>query len=289
MRIRTRWVAAAVLVVVGAGCTVDASRTSGTAAQTSVSLSRGTLPALASASIGFAADVENGPPGLIDPAKVDSLIVTVDSVKVLPDSVLAAHHPGEPWGPPGADSTVARMGGGPLGPGSHGPGGRDHFPFGPGGRRDSLRGRDSTILRDSLGWGKLDEDWYVLTATGNTHLNLMKLPTDTTSGVLLAVGTVPAGTYGAARLFVSNATMWFDTAIVVDSTLTFQPNVGYPVTIPSGPESGFKTRAGFTVAAGQTEVALVFDAQASVRGAVVTRDGKILIAPVMDGHGHPPH
>jgi hypothetical protein len=279
----------ALAAVAAAGCSTDATRTS-SATQTRILISQGTLPTLASAALGFAADVAVGPPGAIDPAKVDSLTVTVDSVQVLPDSLLALRHAGEPWGPPGADSIVKRLGGGPLGPGGPpGPGfgGRAHFPFGPGGMRDSLRERDSTMLRDTLAWGKLDEDWYTLEISGNRHLDLMHLPTDTASGLQLAVGTVPAGTYGGARVFVSNATIWFNTAITSDSGVTFQPNVGYPVTIPSGPESGIDTRAGFTIAQGASDVVLVFDVASAIRHAEVTRDGKILIMPVMDGHGHP--
>jgi hypothetical protein len=279
------WILLAAAAVAAAGCNTDATRTS-SGTQTRVLISRGTLPTLASAALGFSADITNGPPGAIDSATVDSLTITVDSVQVLPDSLLARRHAGEPWGPPGADSVVKRMGGGPLGPGEPGFGGREHFPFGPGGMRDSLRQRDSTMLRDTLAWGKLNEDWYTLEISGNRHLDLIHLPTDTASGLQLADGAVPAGIYGGARLFVSGATIWFNTTITTDSGVTFQPNVGYPVTIPSGPESGIKTRAGFTIAQGASDVVLVFDVASAVRHAEVTRDGKIRIMPVMDGHGH---
>jgi hypothetical protein len=280
------WLLLAAATVAAAGCSTDTARTAGVS-QAQVSISRGTLPALSAMTAGITADLTGGPPGFIDPAKVDSLTVTVTSVEVLPDSLLARRHPGEPWGPPGADSVVEHMGGGPLGPGGHGFGGREHFPFGPGGMRDSLRQRDSTMLRDTLGWGKLNEDWYTLAVAGNGHLDLLHLPTDTANGLHLAVGTVPAGTYGGARLFVSDATIWFNSAVVAgDSGVTFQPNVGYPVTIPSGPESGIKTRAGFTLPDGATDVVLVFDVDAAIRHAVATRDGKILIVPEMGGFGH---
>jgi hypothetical protein len=282
------WILLAAAAVAAAGCSTDPSHAVG-ASQTRVSLSQGALPA-PSAATGLSADFTGGPPGLIAPATVDSLTVTVDSVQVLPDSELALRHRGEPWGPPGADSVVHRLGGGPFGPGGPGGegfGGREHFPFGPGGMRDSLRQRDSTALCDSLGWGKLNEDWYTLEVAGNGHLDLLHLPTDTTSGLQLAVGAVPAGSYGGARLFVSAATIWFNATVVShDSDFTFLPNVGYPVTIPSGPKSGIRTRAGFTIPDGASEVLLVFDVDAAIRHAVATHDGKIRIVPEMGGSGH---
>jgi hypothetical protein len=293
------WVTLAAAVA-AAGCSTDATRTSNGAAQTNLSISQGSLPALASAALGFSADVADGPPGLIDPAHVDSLIVTVDSVEVLPDSLLAWQHRCRHWGPPGSDTDADAMGGGPTGPvgdgqhcdGQHHDGEHHDGPFGEGGMRDSLRLRDSTELRDSLGWGKLDEDWYRLTLlpAGSGHLDLMHLPTDTASGLQLAVGTVPAGSYGGARLFVSGAKIYFDTVITSrDSAVTFKPDTGYTVTFPSGEHSGIKTRAGFTILEGATDVVLIFDVGAMVRHAVALRDGRILIAPVLRGFGHRHH
>ena len=276
--------------VVAVGCSTDATRRTSGASQTNLSISQGSLPALASAALGFSADLNDGPPGPIDPAKVDSLIVMVDSVEVLPDSLLAHRHRGEPWGPPGADSEVERMGGGPLGPGGHHDGDGRHFPFGEGGLRDSLRLRDSTMLRDSLGWGHLDEDWYTLAVSGSGHLDLMHLPTDTASGLLLAVGTVPAGSYRGARLFVSDARIYFNAVIASrDSAVTFKPDTGYTVTIPSGEHAGIRTRAGFTIPEGATDVVLIFDIGATVRHAVALHDGRILIVPVLGGFGHRHH
>ncbi len=293
MRHRTwhdlRWGALA-MVVVAAACGTDATRTpSGKAAQVNLSLSRGALPALASAAVGFSADLNDGPNGLIDPAHVDSLIVFVDSVQVLPDSELALEHAGEHWGPEMPDSEAEHMGGGLMGPGDGHEGDGEHFPFGPGGIRDSIRLRDSTELRDSLGWGRLDEDWFRLTlvVSGSGRLDLMHLPTDTADGLHLAVGTVPAGSYRGARLFVHGATIYFDTTITSpDSGVTFKPDTGYAVTIPAGEHAGIRTRAGFTIPQGAVDVVLVFDANATLRHAVALRDGTIIIVPVLGGFGH---
>ena len=262
------------LAALGAGCASDTSRTAGTG-QATVSLSQAALLPAASLS---GAESDSGPPGMIPASAVDSLVVAVTSVEVLPESLLARRHPGEQWG--GRDGGPGGMGFGPGRPGGRpeGPG-----PFGPHGMRDSLRMRDSTQLRDSLGWGRLREDWYTLDVTGSGHLDLMHLPTDTGTGLVLAVGTVPAGAYTGARIVVSTATIWFDTTFTIGGT-TFVPGTGYTVTIPSGPEVGIRTRAGFTIAEGASEVQLLFDAQEMVRGLLVTPSGAILLTPPMMGH-----
>jgi hypothetical protein len=254
-------VAAAALAVLAIGCSNDTTRIPGTA-QTTVSISQAVLPAAALFSV---MDGDSGRPGIIRRSMVDSLIVAVTQVEVLPESLLARRHHGERWGGRGAD------------------GGHDGRPEGHRGPRDSLRMRDSTILRDSLGWGHLSDDWYTLDVTGSGHLDLMHLPTDSGSGLVLAVGTVPAGEYAGARLIVSTATIWFDTTLTIGGT-TFVPGTGYPVTIPSGPEVGIRTRAGFTIAEGSSEVQLLFDPEATIRGVVVTPNGDIILAPPKLGH-----
>jgi hypothetical protein len=276
-----------VLAATAAACSVDGTSSASAGSRTTVSISQGSLPAIAASAVGFSADFGYGPPGPIDPAHVDSLIVTVDSVQVLPDSLLAHRHAGEPWGPPDSDGRMQRLGDGPLGPSAPSYHFGRYFPFGPGGIRDSLRMRDSTMLRDSLGWGMLAEDWYTLQLSGSGHLDLMHLPTDTANALMLAVGTVPPGEYGAARLFVSDAKIYFDTTITSrDSAVTFLPDTGYTVTIPSAARSGIKTRAGFTIPDGASDVVLLFDVATSVRHAVALRDGTILIVPVLGGFCH---
>ena len=286
-----------VLAATAAACSFDGGSNASVSSRTTVSISQGSLPAIAASAVGFSADLGYGSPGLIDPAHVDSLIVTVDSVQVLPDSVLAWRYRCRHWGPPGSETDTVVTTGGLLGPSGYGydcdgpyAGERHswwrwHGPFEEGGIRDSLRTRDSTMLRDSLGWGMLAEDWYTLQLSGNSHLDLKHLPTDTASALLLAVGTVPAGDYGAARLFVSDAKIYLDTTITTrDSSVTLLPDTGYTVTIP-----GIKTRAGFTIPDGSSEVVLLFDVDSSVRGAIVLRDGTILMVPVLGGFCHRHH
>jgi hypothetical protein len=251
---------AVAFALVAAGCSNDTANLAGTT-QTTVSLSQAVLPASAVTAAFSITDGDSGRPGLIRRSMVDSLIVAVTQVEVLPESILAARHHGEMWGHRGHE-------------GEH---------DGHHGMRDSLGLRDSTMLRDSLGWGHLSEDWYTLDVSGSGHLDLMHLPTDSASGLVLAVGTVPAGDYAGARLLVSTATIYFDTTFTV-GTVTYVPGTGYPVTIPSGPEVGIRTRAGFTIATGATEVQLLFDPEATIRGALVTRTGDIILAPPMMGH-----
>lgn len=290
------------LAATAAACSSDGTSTASTGSLTTLSMSRGSLPAIAASAVGFSADFGHGSPGPIDPAHVDSLIVTVDSVQVLPDSVLAWQHRCRHWGPPGSDTDTVVTSGGLLGPagygyqcegsdfGRHHDGRHRHGPFEQGGMRDSLRLRDSLQLRDSLGWGHLAEDWYTLQLSGSGHLDLMHLPTDTANALMLAVGTVPPGSYGAARLFVSDAKIYFDTVITSrDSGVVFQPDTGYTVTIPSAARTGIKTREGFTIPDGASDVVLLFDVDTAVRHAVALRDGTILIVPVLGGFCHRRH
>jgi hypothetical protein len=256
--------AAAFAVVMG--CSSDTTRTAGTA-QTTVSLSQVASPAASAAASFSVEDGDSGHPGFIRRMWVDSLLVTVTQVQVLPESLLAHRHHGEHWGGRGWEGGLPT---GPLWHGGHGDG--------PWGIRDSLRLRDSTQLRDSLGWGGLSEDWYTLDVSGSGRLDLMHLPTDTGSGLVLAVGTVPAGDYVRARLVVGDAFIWFDTTFTVGGT-TFTEDTPYPVTIPSGTETGIKTRDGFTIVEGASEVELLFDAEEAIRALIVKGDGTLLLVP----------
>jgi hypothetical protein len=233
--------------------------------EVTVSLSQGTVTAMASVALGWAGSLV-GQTGVIDPASVDSLVVDVTRVEVLPDSLLGHLQRGWRWGGP-------RMGGGSA------------RPNGFMGLRDTLRLRDSTMLRDTLGWGGLSDDWYSLDVVGGGHIDLLHLPLETAGGVQLGTGTIPPGIYVHARLFVSSARIYFNTTVSGPGGYTFTPDTAYTVTIPSSDRSGIKTNAGFTVPEGAAEVQLVFDADQTVRHAVATGTGTITIVPVLTGRG----
>ncbi len=218
---------------------------------------------------------------------MDSLIVHVDRVDVLPESLLAAcfpprgdsargfrpMHPDSGPLPPMPMGGCGHQRGGPMGP-DHGMrpgGGRPGFPPIPG---DSLR--------PDSGWGRHASQWYTLDVAGDGRLDLVHLPTESAGGLLLASGDLPAGDYGAARLLISDATIWFNTAITTDSGVTLEAGVGYAVELPRMAERmGIATGAGFTIPEGGGTVSLVFDANATLAGAHVTSDGRVVLRPVI--------
>lgn len=273
--------------VATAGCGADAASTDDIV-PTRITLSQGSSALLASAASGLVADLVAG--GRLDLALVDSLFVTVTRVDVLPDSLIRLCHP------PVGDSTRGFRPGRPAGMGQ--PGGM----MGPGGlpcgmRRPGGPGRpgvDSGFppppmrpdsLRPDSGFGRPMNHWYSLDVVGNGRVDLLRLPTDASSGITLAAGDLPAGDYGAARLIVTDATIWFNTAITTDSGFTLQPNTAYPVVLPRMAERvGLISNAGFTVPDGGGTVSLVFDANATVGGAVVTDRGRVILTPVLRPH-----
>jgi hypothetical protein len=213
-------------------------------------------------------------------SNIDSLIVEVTRVEVLPDSEIHRCHP-----PVGDSVSGFRPGmfggpgeGGPMGPrGGCGRGGHPGFGEHPP-RPDSLGLPDSVRAEHA-------QSWYSLDISGSNRLDLMALPTDSSSGLVLATGTLPTGEYGAARLVISSATIWFDTTITTTSGFTFLPNTPYDVTLPNrNGVSSIMTNAGFTIADGASTVVLTFDANAAIRGAAVTDSGTIILKPVLRPH-----
>lgn len=135
------------------------------------------------------------------------------------------------------------------------------------------------------GWGSRPSHWFSLDISGNGHIDLLHLPA---AGLTLASGTVPAGEYGGARLIISDATIWFNTAVVAHDSTTLQPNTGYPVKLPHRPGGpmGIMTNAGFTIPAAGGDVQLTFDPNATIGKVIVVDSGKVVMRPVLHPRGH---
>lgn len=265
-----------------ASCSPDADRLADLV-PARLSLAQGST-ALAAASAQLFLSVSGG--GRIDLASVDSLIVHVDRVEVLPESLLALCfpprgdlargfrplHPDRGLMPPRPEGCGHHRGG-PMGPGRG---------MGVGGGRFGFPPIPGDSLRPDSGWGHHANQWYALDVEGDGRLDLVHLPTESAGGLTLASGDLPAGAYGAARLFISDATIWFNTAITTDSGVTLAAGTGYPVELPRLAERmGIATGAGFTIPAGGGTVSLVFDAAATIAGAHVTSDGRVVLRPVI--------
>jgi hypothetical protein len=127
--------------------------------------------------------------------------------------------------------------------------------------------------------------WIPLDVT-ETELDLLALPPESQPGVVIAIGDLPAGRYRSVRLFLDGATIRFRTAVRLNAGLTLEPDLPYPVRIPSGDQTGVKTDAEFTVSEEGGTVELVFDEAATLANVTATGNGDVMIAPVLRAHGN---
>lgn len=116
--------------------------------------------------------------------------------------------------------------------------------------------------------------------TGVT-LDLMALPSEDASPLLLAAADVPHGEYHKVRLFISDAFVEFAEDFTVGQ-YDFLGGDLIPVEIPSSQNSGIKADIDLVVVEGNVEnVALLFDADATFRHVVGTGSGRVLMPPVL--------
>jgi len=284
--------AAAGLLVAMAGCAGGDATPSGTV-RASISIAPATAAAIASASLnGIVADFMGGP---VDPSMIDSLMVTVTRVDVLPVPLLGQCHP------PVGDSASGFRPGRPLEHPMHDDDGEDEAhhdcrhleggmgPFGPGGPPGDGDDHEHPPLPDSLmppdsGWGSRARHWFSLDVVGNGHIDLLHLPT---GGLTLASGAVPAGDYRHARLIISDATIWFNTTVLTNDSVPLLPDTGYTVSLPHrrGGVMGIMTNSGFTIPDGGGNVQLLFDPEATIGHVIALDSGKVVMRPVL----HPLH
>lgn len=139
---------------------------------------------------------------------------------------------------------------------------------------------DTTAADSTSEGGK--SRWYSLELAEASAIDLISLATDTTGGIALASGELPAGKYGNVRLFFSGATITFKEAVRVGNA-TYEAGVAHDLFIPSGSQTGIKIpKARFEVGSGEAEtVNVLFDASASVRNIVARGPNGILMTPVL--------
>ncbi len=137
-----------------------------------------------------------------------------------------------------------------------------------------------------------DGVWISLQLSAPVLLDLMALPTEGESPIVIASGTVPVGNYGDVRVFVDSAVIQFKGAIDLGVAFNFQgAPEEYQVGIPSVAETGIKTDAEFTVeadAAGDVnDVNLLFSPTATFLNVNATGEGQVILAPVIRSIGAP--
>ncbi len=284
-----------------AACSSGAESASSPAPSVRVSISLAQAVALSAADVSHPFfDIAGG---RVPRTSIDSLIVTVTRVDVLPDSLLArcrppfgdsirGFRPGDPdemMGGPGMNAPRQPVGCQAwlsgirtIGPGIGRFGGLPDsvIPFP---RPDEPRTRLDSLLPPGVGWGARPSQWYSLRVVGSGRLDLMHLPTDTARGLVLAADSVPAGAYGAARLIVSDATIWLNTAVTTEDGVTLKPNTPYPVKLPqrAAGRMGIMTTAGLTVPSGGGNVVLIFDAGQMLAAPIVTDNGMVVLGPML--------
>lgn len=130
-----------------------------------------------------------------------------------------------------------------------------------------------------------DGVWISLQLAAPISFDLMALPTESESPLVIASGAVPVGDYGDVRLFVEQAIIIFTRQIDLGVAFSFETGVEYQVTIPSATETGLKTDAEFTVEADAQSninaVNLLFSPGATFLNVTGTGTGEVILAPVI--------
>jgi hypothetical protein len=141
-----------------------------------------------------------------------------------------------------------------------------------------------------LAAGAAEEDaagWQSLTLAEAVTLDLMALPAESDGSIEIASGSVPVGSYSMVRLLVTGGEIVFKGPITLGAGAagTFAGSTPYPVTIPSGDETGLKTDVAFEVTAGEDETAnaayVVFEPGTTFQNVTVTGNGGVTLNPVI--------
>lgn len=122
--------------------------------------------------------------------------------------------------------------------------------------------------------------WQTVEVAGSGLINLVKLPTQTQGAFVVATDSIPASEYIDLRFFMEDLTIWFNKQIQVGQ-IVFQPNTPYTVTLPSGAQTGLKTKARFDLPEGGAQVNILFDGTTTLANLAITGTGAIVLAPVL--------
>ena len=134
------------------------------------------------------------------------------------------------------------------------------------------------------GGDETENAWQTLTLAAPVSLDLMALPTEQEGSVGIASGSVPVGSYRKVRLLVGEGEIVFKGPLSFGGT-SFDGDTPYPVTIPSGDQTGLKTDVSFEVTEGEDGTAnaayLVFEPGTTFQNITVTGNGGVTLNPVL--------
>lgn len=117
-------------------------------------------------------------------------------------------------------------------------------------------------------------------------IDLMTLPTEGESPLVVASGSVPVGDYRHVRLYVSDASIEFTGPIEIGEAQDFAADTPYDVEIPSVEQTGITTDITFTVLADDlgdpTDVFLLFSPDATMANVTANGMGNVMLTPVIN-------
>ena len=128
-----------------------------------------------------------------------------------------------------------------------------------------------------------DDGWISLSLDTPVQVDLVALPGEDDSTLVIGSGVLPEGDYKKVRFFVTNSIIRFSNTISVGNA-TFEADSTYDVRIPSGEQTGIKTDLAFSVVA-DTAVNLLFDENATLGNVSATGSGKVNLSPVFKARG----
>jgi len=127
--------------------------------------------------------------------------------------------------------------------------------------------------------GESEASWTSFELPEPITVDLLALPTEEATPLVIASGELPAGDYEKLRFRISTSSIFLNTGTTVGNS-TFNPDTPYEVTVPSGATSGIKTDLGFSVA-DDVEINLLFSPNATFDGVTATGSGKVILSPVL--------
>ncbi|MGD2135513.1 MAG: DUF4382 domain-containing protein [Gemmatimonadales bacterium] len=142
------------------------------------------------------------------------------------------------------------------------------------------------FLQGAVGDNTADSSWVSLTLSTPANIDLMTLPVEGASPVVITSGSVAVGDYRNVRLFVSEASIVFTGPITLgEGAASYDGGTTYTVTVPSGMETGIKTDATFTVTADDSgtpvDVDLLFEPTSTFQNVTANGTGGVMLTPVI--------
>jgi len=127
--------------------------------------------------------------------------------------------------------------------------------------------------------------WTGFTLPTPVEVDLMDLPTEGASPLVIAAGNVPVGDYRHVRLYVSDATIEFTGPIEIGQAQVFDEGTPHVVEIPSVEQTGITTDVTFTVLADDvgdpTDVHLLFSPDATMANVTANGMGNVMLTPII--------